>query len=213
MLFYEMIQHSKMTGEIIKYKDFLRRRNNCTRDFDIVMVACIGKDEIGSFVSPFCHFPFPIVTSEQMAPEHWEQMRQLEEQIPIWPSVAEQMRHYSKLQTEQDLAYIAEKITRTGRPKTVFNAPNSGDYFAKRNFSSDGRHAFHYQQGVTLPKEKHTTWFFQETNELLQSFGEIKIVIVNGHHFTIPILCKPDNDSDNMELTERITRAHMLSSM
>jgi hypothetical protein len=144
--------------------------------------------------------------------EHWEKMRQLEDKIPIWPSIAEQMRHYSKLQTENDLAYLAETVTHTKRPKTVLEAPTSGQYFAKRNFSSDSRHAYEYEPGKAPPAVKHTTWFFQETNQLLQSMGEIKVIIVDGRHFMIPILCKPDGDNNEMQLTERVISARMLNS-
>ena len=137
-------------------------------------------------------------------------MRQLEETIPIWPSVSEQMRHYRKLTTEKDLAFIAENVTRTKRPLTVFNPPERGGYVAKRSFSSDGRHVTPYLPSMVLEQPPQTKWFLQEFNPCLGSYGEIKVVIVNGKNFLVPILCK--NTEGGNEQIERVISARELNS-
>jgi hypothetical protein len=50
MLFFLMIQQSSMMGEIVNYADFLKMDKRIY-DFDIVIMACIGKEEIGTDVS------------------------------------------------------------------------------------------------------------------------------------------------------------------
>ena len=48
LLFYTLIQMSPMTGEIIRYRQFQSMK---LENFDIVIITCIGKDEIGKDVS------------------------------------------------------------------------------------------------------------------------------------------------------------------
>jgi hypothetical protein len=138
-------------------------------------------------------------------------MRQLEETIPIWPSIAEQRRHYSKLTTETDLAFIAERVTYTKRPLTIFHPPDSEGYVAKRSFSSDSRHVTDYHPGMILNQPPQTNWFFQESNPCLSSYGEIKVVIVNSDKLLVPILCR--NVEGGNEQIERVISARELNTM
>ena len=59
-------------------------------------------------------------------------MEELEKKIPIWPCIKEPHLHYSKLDTENDLDYIAEKLTHTKRPLRTLNIPQKGNFVAKR---------------------------------------------------------------------------------
>ncbi len=59
-------------------------------------------------------------------------MEELEKSIPIWPSIKEQHRHYSKIDTERDLDYIAKNVTRTTRPLATLEPPTQGNFVAKR---------------------------------------------------------------------------------
>lgn len=59
-------------------------------------------------------------------------MEDLEAKVPFWPSLKEQHRYCSKIQTERDLDYISKKYLATYRPTTVFEAPMEGDFVVKR---------------------------------------------------------------------------------
>jgi hypothetical protein len=102
--------------------------------FDIILGTCIGKFEIGQrsiffSVKPNESHSF---VSEHAVLAHWNKMEQLEKQIPIWPSIQEQHRHYSKIETEHDLAYIAKTFTHTTRPSVILEVPMQGNFVTKR---------------------------------------------------------------------------------
>jgi hypothetical protein len=59
MLFFLVIQQSSMMGEIVNYADFLKMEKKIYT-FDIVIMACIGKEEIGTDVSVI-HPPFRVL--------------------------------------------------------------------------------------------------------------------------------------------------------
>jgi hypothetical protein len=63
---------------------------------------------------------------------YWREIEELEKKIPFWPPIKEQHRHYSKIETENDLDYIARHVTRTARPLVTLEPPKQGEFVAKR---------------------------------------------------------------------------------
>lgn len=60
-------------------------------------------------------------------------MKGLAEKICVWPSLQEQHRHYSKIQTEHDLTHISQNVTHTRRPTMTEEPPaKDGTFVAKR---------------------------------------------------------------------------------
>ncbi len=56
----------------------------------------------------------------------------MEKKIPFWPSIKEQHKYYSKLDTKRDLDYIAKVTTSTLRPFIMLEPPLYGNFVAKR---------------------------------------------------------------------------------
>jgi hypothetical protein len=124
---------SGMTGAIITYRHFLHfDEKELCKDYDIVIAGCVGKDEVEKPVSFRPTHELCKLLRGQGILDHWQRMRRLETKIPIWPSVAEQLRHYGKKETEEDLDHISRNVTHTHRPQTIWETPKSPSFVAKR---------------------------------------------------------------------------------
>jgi hypothetical protein len=69
-----------------------------------------------------------------------------------------------------------------------------------------------YRKGVKLTKSPQTTWFYQAYNTLIESVGEVKIIVVNKTRILSRILCIPGQDEGSI-ITEALLWAHPLSKL
>jgi len=86
-------------------------------------------------VAIFVVIPHSFVTlhlHELVRPRLGGDFPQVEKKIPFWPPIKEQQRHYWKIETENDLDYIARHVMRTAWPLVTLELPKQGEFVAKR---------------------------------------------------------------------------------
>jgi hypothetical protein len=140
-------------------------------------------------------------------------MRYMAERLPVWPPIKEILRSRFKHNVISDLDHIAEKITKTARPRTwLFSAEHipavagtkMAKYVLKREGSDCTNHVLRPDEvrklsAVKLLKmttESPFRWLVQDFVPALKHVGEWRVLIVGGR--ILYVVNTMENDEGNI---------------